>query len=63
MHKRLLDHCIENDVISIKQAAYLKGDSTVNKFLYIVDKIKKSWTKGDIIHSIFLDVRASFDKV
>ena len=63
MHKRLLDHCIENNVISIKQAAYLKGDSTVNQLLYIVDKIKKSWTKGDLTHGIFLDVKAAFDKV
>ena len=63
MHKRLLDHCIENNVISIKQAAYLKGDSTVNQLLYIVDKIKKSWTKGNLTHGIFLDVKAAFDKV
>ena len=63
MHKRLLDHCIENNVISMKQAAYLKGDSTVNQLLYIVDKIKKSWTKGDLTHGIFLDVKAAFDKV
>ena len=63
MHKRLLDHCIENNVISSKQAAYLKGDSTVNQLLYIVDKIKKSWTKGDLTHGIFLDVKSAFDKV
>ena len=63
IHKRLLDHCIENNVISCKQAAYLKGDSTVNQLLYIVDKIKRSWTKGDITHGIFLDVKAAFDKV
>ena len=26
-------------------------------------KIKTSWTKGDITHGIFLDVKAAFDKV
>ena len=63
IHKRLLDHCIENNIISNKQAAYLKGDSTINQLLYIVDKIKKSWTKGDITHGIFKDVKSAFDKV
>ena len=30
---------------------------------YIVDKIKSQWTKGNITHGIFLDVKAAFDKV
>ena len=63
IHKRLLDHCNENNVISSKQAAYLKGDSTIHQLIYIVDKIKRSWTKGDITHGIFLDVKSAFDKV
>ena len=63
IHKRLLDHCNENNVISNKQAAYLKGDSTIHQLIYIVDKIKRSWTKGDITHGIFLDVKSAFDKV
>ena len=63
IHKRLLDHCLENDIITVKQAAYLQGDSTVQQLIYIVDKIKKQWTKGNITHGIFLDVKAAFDKV
>ena len=63
IHKRLLDHCLENNIITVKQAAYLQGDSTVQQLLYIVDKIKKQWTKGNITHGIFLDVKAAFDKV
>ena len=31
MHDRLLKHCLENNIISDKQAAYLKGDSTVSQ--------------------------------
>ena len=63
VHKRLLNHCLENDVITSKQAAYLKGDSTIQQLIYIVDKIKRQWTKGNITHGIFLDVKAAFDKV
>ena len=33
IHHRLLSHCTENNVISSKQAAYIKGDSTVNQLL------------------------------
>ena len=63
IHKRLLNHCLENNLISNKQAAYIKGDSTIHQLLYIVHKIKSSWTKGDITHGIFLDVKAAFDNV
>ena len=42
MHDRLLKHCLENNVISDKQAAYFKGDSTVSQFLYIVHNIQTS---------------------
>ena len=63
MHDRLLKHCIENNIISEKQAAYLKGDSTVSQLLYIVHNIRKNWTNGKISHGLFLDVSAAFDKV
>ena len=63
VHKRLLDHCTENDIICSKQAAYLKGDSTVSQLLYLVHKIRTQWTRGNITHGVFLDVQAAFDKV
>ena len=44
IHKRLIDHCNENNVISSKQAAYLKGDSIIHQLIHITDKIKISWT-------------------
>ena len=62
MHARLLGHCINNNVISERQAAYTKGDSTTQQLLYIVHFIKTSWTKGNITQGCFLDVSAAFDK-
>ena len=41
MHDRMMKHCLENSVISERQAAYLKGDSTVSQLLYIVHNIRK----------------------
>ena len=63
IHSRLLSHFIENSIISERQAAYLKGDSTVNQLLYIVHLIRSSWAHGKITQGIFLDVSAAFDKV
>ena len=63
MHDRLLKHCLENNVISEKQAAYLKGDSTVSQLLYIVHNIRKSWGEKKVMQGLFLDVSSAFDKV
>ena len=63
IHDRLLRHCRENNIISEKQAAYLKGDSTVSQLLYIVHNIRQNWTNKKISHGLFLDVSAAFDKV
>ena len=62
MHQRLLEHLNDNDIITDRQAAYLKGDSTVQQLLYIIHLIKDSWTKGNIVQGVFLDVSAAFDK-
>ena len=63
IHDRLLKHCLENNIITEKQAAYLKGDSTVSQLLYIVHKIRKTLSDKNISQGIFLDVSAAFDKV
>ena len=55
--------CVENKLITDKQAAYLKGDSTVSQLLYMVHNIKQNWTNQKITQGLFLDVSAAFDKV
>ena len=63
LHERLLKHCLENDIITEKQAAYLKGDSTVQQLLYMVHTIRTNWGNSKITQGLFLDVSAAFDKV
>ena len=63
MHERLIEHCTRHNIISEKQAAYLKGDSTIHQLLYIVHKIRTNWAKNKLTHGIFLDVSSAFDKV
>ena len=63
IHDRLLKHCIENNVISEKQAAYLKGDSTVSQLLYIVHNIRLNWSQKKVTQGLFLDLSSAFEKV
>ena len=62
IHNRLSAHLTENNIITERQSAYVKGDSTIQQLLYIINLIRKSWTKGCITQGIFLDVSAAFDK-
>ena len=62
IHRRLLRHFSENNVISERQAAYLQGDSTIQQLLYIIHLIRTSWSRGNITQGVFLDVSAAFDK-
>ena len=62
IHSRLLHHFKTNNIISERQAAYIKGDSTTQQLLYITHLIKKSWTRGHITQGCFLDASAAFDR-
>ena len=53
MHERLLAHCMENSIITDKQAAYLKGDSTTHQLLYIVHTIRTNWANHKLTQGLF----------
>ena len=63
IHERLLEHCISNNLISERQAAYLKGDSTISQLISIVHYIRSCWGTSKIVQGAFLDISAAFDKV
>ena len=58
-----MTHCLENQIISQKQAAYVRGDFTVNQLLYIIHKIKQAWTCKKVTHGVFIDVDSAFYKI
>ena len=62
MHRRLLSHFTEHSMISERQVAYMKGDSTVQQLIYIVHMIRTTWTNKKIMQGVFLDVSAAFYK-
>ena len=53
IHDWLLNHFITNDIITDKQAAYLKGDSTVTQLLYLVHNIRLAWGQKNVAHTVF----------
>ena len=63
LHDRLLAHLMDNNIITCKQAAYLRGDSTQSQLLYLVHTIRKAWGEKSVCQSVFLDISAAFDKV
>ena len=46
IHERLLEHFNKNNIISSRQAAYLKGDSTIQQLIYIVHYIRTYLSKA-----------------
>ena len=60
---RLLAHCTDNNIISERQAAYLKGGSTINQLLYILHQIYTAWGGHKVVQGIFLDIKGAFDKM
>ena len=63
IHDRLLSHCTHFKIITERQAAYLKGDSTITQLIYLIHQIRLSWGQSKIAHGLFLDISAAFDKV
>ena len=52
-----------NNIISDRQASYMRGDSTMTQLLYIVHFIRKNWGNSKIVQKAFLDISSAFDKV
>lgn len=63
IHERLFGHLLDNDIITHKQAAYLKGYSTYSQLLYLIHTIRQAWGQKSIYQAVFLDISAAFDKV
>ena len=58
----MLSHLTLNKLISDRQAAYLKGDSTISQLIYL-HTIRNSWGQGNIAQGVFFDISSAFDKV
>ena len=41
IHNRLSSHFTKNNIITEMQTAYIKGDSTIQQLLYIINSVRK----------------------
>ena len=53
----------KNDVLYDKQFGFRQKHSTQQAIIMLVDKITRSLDAGDIVISVFLDLKKSFDTV
>ena len=65
LFNNLYHYLITNNLISDKQAAFKKNDSTVNQLLYICHEIFLSFDANppEEVRAVLLDISKTFDKV
>ena len=63
MYTHLLDFIEQNKIIYKHQYGFRQKHSTQHAIITLVDRITNSLDKGDIVISIFLDIKKAFDTV
>ena len=59
----LYNYCINNNLLSSNNSGFKKGDGTVNRLLYITEKIHQALDLGQEVGMVFLDISKAFDRV
>ena len=63
VHNQLYAYFTSNNLLSVNQSGFIKGDSCVNRLMYLIDYIYQKLELGKQIPIIFLDIKKAFDKV
>ena len=61
--EHVLNHIIENNLISPKQFGFISGRSTVTQLLHYLDKCIDTMVNGGVTDAIYLDFAKAFDTV
>ena len=59
----VVNHLLENGLLSTKQYGFIGGRSTVTQLLYYLDECLQKTTNGNVVDSIYLDFSKAFDTV
>ena len=59
----ILEHMVQNNLLSNKQFGFIAGRSTVTQLLVYFDKCAEMVAKGKVVDSIYLDFQKAFDTV
>ena len=63
IRKHIMEHLLDQHLISDKQYGFVKNRSTVTQLLYYLDKCCESTSEGKVIDSIYFDFAKAFDTV
>ena len=63
LKKAVLEHLIENDLLSKKQYGFISGRSTVTQLLMYIDECAEIIAKGGIVDIIYFNFSKVFDTV
>ena len=59
----VLNHLIENNLLSTKQFGFVRGRSTVTQLLRYLDQCAEIITNGGTVDSVYFDFSKAFDTV
>ena len=61
--EHVINHIIENNLVSLKQFGFISGRSTVTQLLHYMDICIENMLRGGVTDSIYLDFAKAFDTV
>ena len=59
----LMQHLVNNNLISLKQFGFIKGRSTTLQLLNVLNDLTQAWEKNESVDVIYMDFMKAFDKV
>ena len=59
----VVDHLLENGLLSKKQFGFIRGRSTLTQLLFYLDECLKKTANGNVVDTIYLDFSKAFDTV
>ena len=63
VYNRLYEYCMVNDLLSYRNSGFKKRDGSVNRLIYLVDKIYKGLDDEKEVAMVLLDITRAFDRV
>ena len=63
VRNKVIDHLMENGLLSKKQFGFVSGRSTLTQLLYYLDDCLEKIANGNVVDAIYLDFSKAFDTV
>ena len=60
---RVINHLMENGLLSKRQFGFISGRSTLTQLLYYLNECLEKIANGNVVDAIYLDFSKAFDTV